>query len=131
MAATLAVQVIRHRDADAASLLEADLARARRLATLLDAQFSIAGIKFGFDAIIGLVPAAGDAIALLAGLYPIHVARKHDLGTEVERRMMLNLAIDYFGGIIPIVGDLFDVSFKANLKNVALLEKAARDRKRR
>jgi hypothetical protein len=129
--ATIAVQVQRHRDADTAFELEADMARARRLAKLLDAQFSIAGIKFGFDAIVGLVPAVGDTIALLAGLYPIHVARKHDLGPEVERRMIVNLAIDYFGGIIPIIGDLFDVSFKANLKNVALLEKAARDRNRR
>jgi hypothetical protein len=128
--ATIAVQVQRHRDADTSFELEADLARARRLAKLLDAQFSIAGIKFGFDAIVGLVPAVGDTIALLAGLYPIHVARKHQLGRDVEHRMIVNLAIDYFGGIVPIIGDLFDVSFKANLKNVALLEKAARDRKR-
>jgi hypothetical protein len=124
--ATIAVQVQRHWDRDTASDLETDLARARRLAKLLDSQFSIAGVKFGFDAIVGLIPAVGDTIALLAGLYPVHVARKHKLGRDVEQRMILNLAIDYFGGVIPIIGDLFDVTFKANLKNVALLEKAAR-----
>jgi hypothetical protein len=123
--ATIAVQVQRHRASEAVLDLEADLARARRLATLLDSQFSFAGIKFGLDAIVGLIPAVGDTIALVAGLYPIHVARKHNLGRDVEHRMILNLAIDYFGGIIPLIGDLFDVSFKANLKNVALLEKAA------
>jgi len=129
--ASIAVQVQRHWDRDAASDLEADLARAKRLATLLDAQFSIAGFKFGLDAIIGLVPGVGDTVALLAGLYPIHVARKHKLGRDVEHRMIVNLAIDYFGGVIPLVGDLFDATFKANLKNVALLEKAARKGNRR
>jgi|SRR5690349_3105777 hypothetical protein len=129
--ATLAVQVQRRWDSDTSFELEADLARARRLATLLDSQFSIAGIKFGFDAIIGLVPAVGDTIALLAGLYPIHVARKHKLGRDVEHRMIVNLAIDYVGGIVPILGDLFDVAFKANLMNVALLEKAAARQKNR
>jgi hypothetical protein len=73
----------------------------------------------------------GDTVALLAGLYPIHVARKHKLGRDVEHRMIVNLAIDYFGGVIPLVGDLFDATFKANLKNVALLEKAARKGNRR
>jgi len=129
--ASIAVHVQRHWDRDAASDLEADLARAKRLATLLDAQFSIAGFKFGLDAIIGLVPGVGDTVALLAGLYPIHVARKHKLGRDVEHRMIVNLAIDYFGGVIPLVGDLFDATFKANLKNVALLEKAARKGNRR
>jgi hypothetical protein len=129
--ATIAVQVQRRRDTDVGLELEADLARARRLAKLLDAQFSIAGFKFGFDAIVGLVPAVGDTIGLLAGLYPLHVARKHGLGSDVERRMLINLAIDYAGGVIPLIGDLFDASFKANLKNVALLEKAVHARKRR
>ncbi|HEY7089972.1 MAG TPA: DUF4112 domain-containing protein [Tepidisphaeraceae bacterium] len=118
---TLAVNV--HRKVDSLDI-HADLDRARRLATLLDAQFEFAGIKFGFDAIIGLVPVVGDTIALLAGLYPIHVARKHGLGRVVEMRMWANLAIDYFGGLIPIVGDMFDVTYKANLKNVSLLEAA-------
>src|SRR5690348_18363190 len=81
--------------------LEADLAKARLLARLLDSQFSVAGVKFGLDAIVGLVPVVGDTITMLAGIYPIHLARKHGLGKRVEYRMLLNLAIDYFGGIIP------------------------------
>ena len=102
-----------------------ELARAKRLATLLDAQFEFAGIKFGMDAIIGLVPVIGDTIAFAAGLYPIHLMRKHKLSRATEMRMWLNLAIDYFGGLVPVVGDMFDVSWKANLKNVQLLEAAA------
>src|SRR5262245_4371166 len=123
---TLAVNVRRRFDS---SNIHEDLDRARRLATLLDAQFELAGIKFGFDAIVGLIPVIGDTIALLAGLYPIYVARKHGLGRVVEMRMWANLAIDYFGGLIPVVGDLFDVSYKANLKNVSLLELAASKRR--
>ena len=104
--------------------LESDLKKARLLATLLNAQFNILGIKFGFDAIIGLVPVLGDTITTVAGAYPVHLARKHGLGKRLERRMLLNLAIDYFGGIIPVLGDFFDVAYKANLKNLALLEEA-------
>jgi hypothetical protein len=110
--------------------LAADLAKARLLATLLDSQFNFLGIKFGLDAIVGLVPVVGDTITTLAGVYPIHLARKHGLGKWIERKMMLNLAIDYFGGIIPVVGDVFDVAYKANLKNLALLEDAVAKRGR-
>lgn len=104
--------------------IETDLARARQLAYLLDAQFSIAGFKFGMDALIGLIPVAGDTIALVAGLYPLYLARKHQLGRQVELRMLANLAIDYFGGMIPLVGDLFDATYRSNLKNLAVLEGA-------
>ena len=77
-----------------ASDLRADIERAWRVARLLDSEFSIAGFRFGFDAIVGLVPVVGDAFTFLTGLYPIHLARKHNLGRTVERKMILNLAID-------------------------------------
>jgi len=103
----------------------ADLQRAKILARLLDSEFSLAGVRFGLDAIVGLVPVVGDTVSFIAGIYPIHLARKHKLGRAVELRMWGNLIIDYFGGLVPIAGDAFDVAFKANLKNVELLEKAA------
>jgi len=115
----------RDQEQDQASSFEQDLQRARVLANLLDAQFSILGFKFGLDAIIGVIPGIGDTVALLAGLYPIYLARKHGLGKKVERRMKWNLAIDYFIGLVPVIGDFFDAAYKANLKNVALLEQAA------
>ena len=113
------------------SELRADLHRARRLADLLDAEFSVAGIRFGLDAIAGLIPVVGDSIGFFAGLYPIHLVRKHGLGKRVEQRMIANLMVDAVGGMIPIFGDLFDISFKANLKNLALLERAITDRRGR
>lgn len=106
--------------------LEADLRRARWLATLLDAQFSVGGFKFGLDPIVDLIPVAGDVIMTLVGLYPMYLARKHKLGKAVELRMAMNLGLDFLIGALPIIGSVFDAAYRANLKNVALLEKAAR-----
>lgn len=111
-----------------ASDLTTDLRRARTLAHLLDARFSLLGVRFGFDAIIGLVPGFGDAATLAAALYPMYLVRKHDLPRKYMRKMLANALIDAAGGLLPIVGDAFDVYYKANLKNLALLEKAARGR---
>ena len=115
----------------AAPDLELDLARARRLAHLMDAQFSLGGVKFGLDAIVGLIPVVGDLTTALASLYPIWVAKRHNLGTTVQARMALNVAADLLPGLIPIVGDLIDVAYKANLKNLKLLEKAAEKRRKK
>ena len=105
--------------------LEADLARVQTVAKLLDAQFEIAGIKFGWDAIAGLVPVAGDIVTTLIGVYPLYIARKHNLGKFIRARMVSNLLIDLALGSVPLIGDAFDIGFKAHLKNAALLEKAA------
>ena len=111
--------------------LDADLERARKLANLLDSQFSVAGIKFGLDAIAGLLPVVGDTLSALAALYPVYVARRHNLGRTVQARMALNVVADWAAGSVPIVGDLFDVGYKANLKNLKLLERAAERRRAR
>ena len=105
--------------------LEADLARVQQLAKVLDAQFEIAGFKFGWDAIVGLVPVAGDIVMGLIGTYPLYIARKHRLSKFIRARMVSNLLIDWALGAVPLVGDVIDVGFKAHLKNAALLEKAA------
>lgn len=111
--------------------LEADLARVRKLAKLLDAQFEIAGVKVGWDSIVGLIPIAGDIATTLLGLYPLALARKHKLGKTVQSRMAMNLLIDWAAGTVPLLGDAFDVVYKANLKNLALLEKAVEKKRSR
>jgi hypothetical protein len=110
--------------------LETDLERVRTLAKLLDAQFEIAGIKLGWDAIIGLVPVVGDIVTAAIATYPIHIARKHNLGKGLQARMAVNVLIDWAIGAVPLAGDVFDVMWKANLKNLELLEKAAAKRGR-
>jgi hypothetical protein len=105
--------------------LDADLARVRMLAQAMDAQFEIAGVRVGWDAIIGLVPLIGDAVTAAIATYPIHIARRHKLGRLLQARMAGNVLLDWAVGSIPLVGDLFDVAFKANLKNAELLARAA------
>lgn len=102
--------------------LQTDLQRARTIAKLLDAQFEVAGVKFGLEAFLGLVPVVGDTVGALAGLYPLWVANRHKLGRAVQAKMAANLAIEWGGGLLPWVGDFFDVAYKANLRNVKLLE---------
>jgi uncharacterized protein DUF4112 len=111
-----------------ANALEADLHRARVLAKLLDSQFKVAGVRFGLEGLLGVIPVAGDAIGAALGLYPVWLARKHRLGKGVTAKMAANLAVELAGGAIPWVGDLFDVAFKANLRNLKLLEKAIEER---
>jgi hypothetical protein len=111
-----------------ARTIEQDLEIARIVAKAMDSSFSVGGIKFGLDAIIGLVPVAGDAVTFAVGMYPIFLARKHKLGKLVIGRMMANLGLDFVTGLVPFAGDAFDVFFKANLKNLKLLEDAAAKR---
>src|SRR5690349_17209379 len=87
----------------AAPNLEVDLQRARQIAMLLDAQFNVAGVKFGMDAIVGLVPGIGDAVTTLIGLYPLYVARRHGLGRWVTTRMAGNLLLDFALGAVPVL----------------------------
>ena len=105
-----------------------DIDNVERLAKMLDSEFEIGGIRFGLDAIIGLIPVLGDSISLLIGLYPLYIAQQHKLGFFVRGRMLLNLVIDWIIGLIPLLGDIFDVGFKANLKNAEILKRALQQR---
>ena len=102
------------------------LARARTLARLLDSAARVPGteIRFGADAVIGLIPGLGDiGGAALAG-YLVLLAQRLGVPRSVVLRMLGNVAVDTIAGTVPLIGDLFDVAFKSNLRNVALLERA-------
>ncbi len=104
---------------------EDELRRLEALANLLDAQFGIPGtqLSFGVDSLIGLIPGIGDAIAAIPSAYIIIRAERLGVSNAVLARMIANLAADLFIGSVPVVGDIFDVAFKANRRNVALLRK--------
>ena len=108
--------------------LATDLDRVRKLAGWMDARFSIAGIRFGFDGLIGLIPAVGDTVTALVSLYPLSVARRHKLGGWVQAKILGNIAMDWVVGLVPLVGDLFDVGYKANSRNLRVIERAAERR---
>ena len=128
MTETIRVETKRREPAASEPDAQRDLENVERLAKLLDTEFEFAGIRFGLDAIIGLVPVLGDSIAALIGLYPIYIAQQHKLGLLVRARMLLNLIIDWFIGIIPFIGDLADVAFKANIRNAKILRNALEKR---
>lgn len=99
----------------------------RKWATLLDAAFRVPGttFRFGLDAIIGLVPGAGDiGTAFFSVVILLHAVRLR-IPKVVIGRMLLNSALDMLAGTVPLVGDLFDAGYKANLRNMALLERHA------
>ena len=93
------------------------------LSRWMDALFRIPGTEWrvGLDAIIGLVPGIGDTVTALASFYILSAAARYGVPRVTMLRMALNVAIDYAVGAIPLVGDAFDVAWKANLKNMELL----------
>jgi len=96
----------------------------RHIARLLDSAFAVPGTSYriGLDPILGLVPGVGD---LVSPLFTLGILwQGHDLGISrvVQLRMLGNVAIDTLVGTVPLVGDLFDFAWKANEKNMALLE---------
>jgi hypothetical protein len=97
----------------------ADLRRAQTLATWTDARF--------LDPLIGfLLPGVGDALGAVAGLYIVVIAARHRAPRTLIARMLLNIAVDCLGGVLPVVGDLFDALNRSNLRNVRLLERHLR-----
>ncbi|HEX6320286.1 MAG TPA: DUF4112 domain-containing protein [Burkholderiales bacterium] len=97
--------------------------RLARLAWLLDSSIPVPGTPFtiGLDALIGLFPVAGDLAGVLLSGYIIREAAALGASKSILARMALNVAVEGLVGMIPFAGDLFDAAFKANQRNVRLL----------
>jgi hypothetical protein len=93
----------------------------------LDEAFRVPGtrFRFGWDAIIGLIPWAGDLTTALIGAAILVAAHRRRVPGIVQVRMLLNLIIDLAMGVVPFAGDVADMFWKANTKNLALLERHA------
>nr|WP_295785509.1 DUF4112 domain-containing protein [Rhodoferax sp.] len=100
------------------------LARLDRYATLMDARFRVPGtrIRFGLDPIIGLLPGIGDALGLVLSLYVVVEAVRLGVSKRVLFIMLRNVGLEALVGVVPVLGDMFDIAFKANLRNAALLK---------
>lgn len=94
----------------------------------MDSVFRIPGLsfRFGLDVLLGLLPGMGDTATSFVSLYILQAASKAGVPRVTVARMALNIALDYIIGIIPIVGDMFDVYWKANVRNVELMRRHAR-----
>ena len=78
-------------------------------------------IRFGIDAMMGLVPGIGDAITTAMSLYIVHEARQLGAPRHLIARMLANVALDGVVGAVPFLGDAFDVMWRANRRNMTLL----------
>ena len=107
----------------------------RALSRWTDTVFEIPGLgwRFGLDPILGLIPFVGDLATSVVSLYLLTVAKQMNVPRSTLLRMGLNIGVDYVVGAIPILGNLFDFTWKANHRNVQLLERslAAGNRQRR
>ena len=110
---------------------EEKLIRLKRLSERLDNTFTIPGTKYkiGIEALIGAVPIIGDLIGGILASYIMYSGMKMGAPPRIITRMAVNIAIDFAIGSIPIIGDLFDLVWKANKKNVELIEDATLDDK--
>lgn len=95
---------------------------ARRFARLMDNQFSILGFRFGLDGIVGMIPGLGDLIGLALSSYLIWIAANFNVPASKLLHMIINVLIDLFIGSVPVIGDLGDIFFKANQRNLQILE---------
>lgn len=104
---------------------EKRLRSVRALARLLDEAVRIPGldVRVGLDAVLGLVPGVGDALGAALSGWVIVVAARLGAPPSILARMAANAALDALVGSIPLLGDLFDVGWRANTRNVALLER--------
>ncbi|GJL89556.1 MAG: hypothetical protein DHS20C03_32650 [Minwuia thermotolerans] len=100
-----------------------DFERLDRLVTLLDNSIRIPGtrIRVGLDGLIGLVPGIGDSLMLLISLYVVLRARMLGAPLSIILQMLVNVALDFVVGSVPVLGDIFDIAFKANIRNIDLL----------
>lgn len=101
------------------------LARLRRLSYWLDNAVYIPVINYriGYDAIIGLIPGIGDAVTLVPEVYIIYESYRLGAPRGTLVRMMANVGLELAVGVIPVFGDLFDATYKANTRNLRLLER--------
>jgi hypothetical protein len=121
-----------HADPDQGARTERVLAAERRIgqvARVLDDLVAIPGTKsrIGLDPIIGLVPVLGDIVTSLVAAWIVLEAARFRLPGIVMVRMILNAALDFLFGLVPFLGDLFDLGFKANTRNLELFHEHAVD----
>ncbi|MEX1667955.1 DUF4112 domain-containing protein [Zhongshania guokunii] len=107
-----------------ANEVQARLRRSQQLATLLDGAWGIPNTRwrFGLDALLGLLPVAGDLLSALLGLGVVWQARQIGAPLSLQLKMLANIGLDFLLGSVPIIGDIADVAFRKNLRNAALLE---------
>jgi len=104
---------------------QAAIARLERFSKLTDSSIGIPFTKFniGLEAVIGLIPVIGDAAGLILSSYVLIEAQRLGVTKRIKTKMIINMLIDFVGGLVPFFGDIFDAFFKANTRNTRMLKK--------
>lgn len=102
--------------------VEEELKALRSLARFLDSRFEVMGVRFGADALVGLIPVAGDALTLVTGGAALMTSLRLRLPWHVHTRILVNLLTDAGLGSIPVLGDAFDFLFRSHKRNFRLVE---------
>jgi len=99
------------------------------LAHMMDSAITLPGLRrgVGLDALLGLVPVAGDVVSALIGLYSVMQARELGASRWLQARMVGNLLIDAAIGAVPVAGDIADVFFRAHRRNLRLLQRELKE----
>jgi hypothetical protein len=121
----ITIQSTPYKSAAASASTGKRLRRMRHLAHWMDNAFRIPGTqrRIGLDSLLGLVPGVGDLATTGVSAAIVLEAMRLGVPRHVVLKMLLNIGVDATIGTIPLLGDLFDFAFKANVKNVDLLEK--------
>ena len=103
----------------------AQLVRLRALANLMDTRWRIpgVGVRIGLDGIASIFPVVGDSLTAVVSAYLIYEAKQMGVPKSTLVRMIGNAGLDWAVGSIPVIGTLFDIGFKANTRNMALLQR--------
>lgn len=96
---------------------------AESLASLLDDKFSVAGIKFGIDPILNVIPWLGDVVGAVLSCYILWIGVKMNIPKKELVKMVLNILVDFVIGLVPFLGIVGDLFYKANRRNVIILKK--------
>jgi hypothetical protein len=105
--------------------MENHLRIATIVANLLDNQFELFGHRFGLNGVLGLIPGAGDIVTAVFSMHLIWIGIKMEVPLLKLLQMIMNVLLNFFIGLIPLIGDYADFFHKANLKNLAILKEHA------
>jgi hypothetical protein len=94
----------------------------RRIVKLLDEQYSFLGIKFGIDPLLNLFPGLGNLLGVAISIYLFWIAYQKKSEPVVYFKMALNIILDFLMGVIPVLGLIFDLAYKSNVRNLKILE---------
>ncbi len=96
---------------------------AKRITTIMDLRFNVFGVRFGIDPMLDVIPGLGNILATATSLYLFWIAYQVKVPRWVYLRMLWNISVDYLFGVVPYIGIVFDIFYRANVKNLTLLER--------